>query len=284
MSWTIGAACFRGYTYGMGAGYSGIGELPPDIGVLSVHGPGPLLLYAWFAKVFGWGYSAIILCNALWGISRSDRLCRSGKAQGKHSSAIIALTCCFTRRISSMPAPSMTEIANYGMLLLYAGGLYRLHKKVSLPMLLLALATVTLMSVYRISYFLLYLPVVIVACGRKINRRLVLSVVAVVVVSFFINFFARKITSPYESGFLYHFLRADFIEALRMFWFHLLKNLHGYFVPGAGAFGRGCTAVAVQRCSAFMRSTADCKKEGPLALRYVPGAFGIAVAGDFMFL
>jgi hypothetical protein len=50
------------------------------------------------------------------------------------------------------------------------------------------------------------------------------------VFSFFINFFMRKVTGPYESGFLYHFLRADFAEAARMFWFHAVKNLNGYFV------------------------------------------------------
>ena len=55
-------------------------------------------------------------------------------------------------------------------------------------------------------------------------------IAAALVFSFFVNFFMRKVTSPYESGFLYHFLRADFAEAARMFWFHALKNLNGYFV------------------------------------------------------
>jgi len=52
--------------YGMHTGYIGIGELTPEIGVLSVHGPGPIVLYAWFARLFGWGYSAIVMANAVW--------------------------------------------------------------------------------------------------------------------------------------------------------------------------------------------------------------------------
>ncbi|MFH1513522.1 MAG: hypothetical protein ABIG45_09240 [Bacillota bacterium] len=220
---------FSWVRYGMHTGYNGIGELPPEIGVLSVHGPGPILLYAWFARAFGWGFSAIILCNALWVSAGAAALVALLRPKAR-TAVLLSLSMLAYAPFMLYCCTSMTEIANYGLLLLYAGLLYRLHEKLSVPALLFALLTVTFMSVYRILYFLLFLPVVIVAFGKRFSWKLALSVIAVVVFSFFINFFMRKITSPYESGFLYHFLRADFGEAARMFYFHALKNLHNYFV------------------------------------------------------
>ncbi len=215
--------------YGMHTGYIGIGELPPEIGVLSVHGPGPILLYAWFARIFGWGYSSIILVNALWASAGAAAFILLVRPKPL-AAALLSLSMLLYAPFMLYCCTSMTELVNYALLMLYIGLLYRLHAKVSAPMLAAALLAVTFMSVYRIIYFLLFLPVVVVACGKRFNWKLVLSTAAVLVVSFFINYFMRKITSPYESGFLYHFLRADFAQAARMFWFHALKNLHGYFV------------------------------------------------------
>ncbi len=215
--------------YGAHTGYIGIGELIPDIGVLSVHGPSPILLYAWFAYGFGWGYSSIIICNAIWISAGAIALLLLVRPKPRTALALSLAMLVYAPFVQYC-CTSMTELANYGLLMLYAGLLLRLHKKVSVPMLIGALITVTFMSVYRIIYFLLFLPVVFVACGKRMNLKTVLWSVAVVVFSFFINVFTRKITSPYESGFLYHFLRADFMEALEMFWFHALKNLYNYFV------------------------------------------------------
>ncbi len=215
--------------YGMHTGYIGIGELPPEIGVLSVHGPGPLLLYAWFAKLFGWGYSSILLVNALWVSAGAGALLLLVRPKAR-TAVLLALSMLFYAPFILYCCTSMTELANYGLLMLYAGLLYRLWEKVTLPVLLGALAAVLFLSVYRILYFLLFIPVAVFACDRKISWKLVLWLAAIVVVSFFINYGMRLVTSPYESGFLYHFLRAGFREAARMFWFHALNNLHAYFV------------------------------------------------------
>ena len=214
--------------YGMHTGYIGIGELTPEIGVLSVHGPGPLLLYAWFAYLFGWGYSSILLCNALWIAAGAAALLLLVRPKPR-TAVLLSLSMLVYAPFVLYCCTSMTELANYGLLMAYAGLLYRLHQKVSAPMLIAALLTVTFLSVYRILYFLLFLPVVIVACGRKPSWKLALWLAVTVAFSFFLNFLLRKVTSPYESGFLYHFLRADFAQAARMFWFHALNNIHNYF-------------------------------------------------------
>lgn len=215
--------------YGLHTGYIGIGELPPEIGVLSVHGPGPLLLYGWFAVLFGWGTSSILLCNALWVSAGAVALILLVRPKPR-AAILLSLSMLVFAPFVLYCCTSMTELANYGLLMLYAGLLYRLHGKITLPALIGALMTVTFLSVYRILYFLLFLPVAVVASGRKPNWKLAVWLIAVLIVSFCINFFMRMVTSPYESGFLYHFLRADIAEAARMFWFHALKNLNGYFV------------------------------------------------------
>jgi len=215
--------------HGMRAGYTGIGELTPEIGVLSVHGLGPILLYAWFARLFGWGYSAIILCNALWVSAGAVVLLALVRPKAR-TALLLSLSMLLYAPFVLYACTSMTEMANYGLLLAYAGLLYRLDQKASLQALLLTVALTTFLSVYRIIYFLLYLPVAFVACGKRISWRLVFWLLVTVVVSYGINVVSRMITSPYESGFLYHFLRAEPREAALMFYYHALDNLQDYFV------------------------------------------------------
>ncbi len=215
--------------YGFRTGYIGIGELPPEIGVLSVHGPGPLLLYAWFARLFGWGYSSILLVNALWVSAGAGAFLLLVRPKPR-AALFLALSMLVYAPFVLYCCTSMTELANYGLLMLYAGLLYRLREKLTLPVLIGALCAVLFLSVYRILYFLLFVPVAVLACGKKANGKLALWLAAILVVSFLINYCMRLVTSPYESGFLYHFLRADFREAARMFYFHALNNLHAYFM------------------------------------------------------
>ena len=264
--------------YGAHTGYNGIGELLPDIGVLSVHGPGPILLYAWFAKLFGWGYSAILLCNALWIAAGAGVLIALTRPKPR-TALLLSMSMLVYAPFILYSCTSMTELANYGLLMIYAGLLYRLHEKVTLPMLLLALVSVTFLSVYRIIYFLLFLPVGVVASGKKINGKLIIWLAAIVVVSFFINFFMRKVTSPYESGFLYHFLRADFAEAARMFYFHAAGNLYGYFVLAMANRSEVVQRVAVFRRDAVMPFWDRVQKERPVAVHALLFAAAAAVAG-----
>ncbi len=215
--------------YGAHTGYIGIGELTPDIGVLSVHGPGPLLLYAWFAYLFGWSYSAILWVNALWVTAGAVALILLVRPKAG-AALLISLSMLVYAPFILYSCTSMTELVNYGLLMAYAGLLFRLYQKVSVPVVLAAVLLVVFMSVYRILYFMLLLPVIFVACGRTLRWKTILWMLAAVMFSFFLNVFTRKITSPYESGFLYHFLRADLMEGARMFWFHAMENLYDYFV------------------------------------------------------
>lgn len=215
---------------GMNTGYNGIGELTAEVGTLSVHGIGPILLYAGYAYVFGWGYSSIILCNALWVAAGAAALLALVRPKPR-TAVLLSLSMLVYAPFILYCCTSMTELANYGLLMLYAGFLCRLYQKEnSVPMLIGALLTVTFLSVYRIIYFVLYLPVIFVACGRRMNWKTVLWMLAAVVVSFFINLFCSKITSPYASGFLYQFQHALFAEAVRMFWNHMQDSLYNYFV------------------------------------------------------
>ena len=51
---------------GFATGYSGLSEIVPEAGTLSVHGLTAIVFYGWFVKLFGLSHSTIVLCNALW--------------------------------------------------------------------------------------------------------------------------------------------------------------------------------------------------------------------------
>ena len=146
--------------------------------MLSVHGPGPLLLYAWFANLFGWGYSSILLVQRAVGQRGRGRVSSAGAAQAAHG-AFLALSMLVYAPFVLYCCTSMTELANYGLLMLYAGLLYRLREKVTLPVLIGALCAVLFLSVYRILYFLLFVPVAVLACGKKANGKLALWLAAI---------------------------------------------------------------------------------------------------------
>jgi len=227
------------------AGYSGVNENAALMGTLSVHGVGPILLYGWFGTLFGWSFSSIVLCNALWIAAGAVTFCllnrpRAGTALGMGLALMVyapAVLYCAT---------SMTELANYGLLLFYLAFLARLWRvrrearaaaggtpplTKGLPSLILACITVVFCCAYRISYVVLFVPLVLIACDFRWSGRMGLSILTALTVSLFTYYLTSMCASPYTAGFLYNLLRTDTADlAFRMFLSHAKANLLDYFV------------------------------------------------------
>ncbi len=234
---------------GGAAGYSGVNEHAALMGTLSVHGFAPLLLYGWFAKLFGWGFSSVVLCNALW-ISAGALVFvllnrpKAGTALGLGLSLAVygpAVLYCAT---------SMTELANYGMLLFYLAFLTRLWRvrreagekagasapvTAGLPSLILASLTVLFCCAYRITYVGLFLPLIVIACDGRWSGRMALSFLAALLASLFTYYISQLYASPFSAGFLYNLLRVGSPGmAARMFLSHAKANLIDYFIRPTG--------------------------------------------------
>lgn len=243
---------------GLAAGCSGIGELAAALGPLSVHGITPLLLYALPATVFGWSFSSIVVYNALWislggtvfcALNRPKPAAALGMGLGLMLYAPAVLYC----------ATSMTELANYGLLLFYLAFTVRLARvrhearqalgaeprlRTGLPSLLLASLTVLMCCLYRITYVGLWIPVGLAAFGRRVNRRTLAYWLAALVLSALAYTASTLLTSPYASGFLYNFLRTGSLGlSARMFLSHAKANLLDYFVHEPGSAMEGAQRI-----------------------------------------
>lgn len=227
-------------------GYSGVGELAPLMGTLSVHGVTPLLLYGGLARIFGWTFSSITAFNCVW--VGAGALTFVALLRPKASvAAWMALMMMLYAPVVLYCTTSMTELANYGLLLFYLaflGKLWQTRRNASpigetldAPvfsgwlMMLLGGLTVTLMCAYRITYLGLFLPLVFVALDGRWSGKMFLALLFVMILTLFIYYLTALYTSPFSSGFLYNFLRAGSLRmAAKMFLSHAKSNLMDYFL------------------------------------------------------
>ena len=238
-------AIFSWLHVGFNAGYSGIGELTAPMGVLSVHGLSPFLLYGLPAKVFGWSYGSIVLYNCLWVSLGALTFCLLNRPKAGTAVWLSVALMVYTPAIL-YASTSMTELANYGLLLFYLAFVTRLAytRRVArealgqvapltkgLPSLLLSVLVVTLCCAYRITYIGLWIPLILVACDYRWSAKMFTAFLAAGLLSLFIYYITALFASPFATGFLYNLLRTDSLSlAARMFLSHGKANLIDYFI------------------------------------------------------
>jgi len=215
---------------GLPRGYSGIAEYTPMIGTLSVHGPTPLLLYGGFAKVFGLTFHSIPIFNALWISLGGLVLCLLVKPRASYALFMSGLLMIYVPAVLYC-VTSMTELFNYGILMLYMAFLLRHHSTGGKLSLILGWAVVCFACLYRITYFVLFLPLVWQSGGNRAGKRTALYGLLALVLSIGLYAFTMAVTAPYPAGFLYNWLRAkDAGTFIQMFFSHAKSNLKDYFI------------------------------------------------------
>lgn len=220
---------------GMNAGPSGILELAPAAGNLSVHGLTPVVLYGWFCKLFGLGMHSIVWCNALWISMGALAFCLLLRPRAATALTISALVLGYTPLIL-YSVTSMTELFNYGFLLLYFAFLFRYHRTRGRTSLVLCCTVTLLGCLYRIPYFVLFLPIVLVAGNFRLNAKAILWGIATLAASTVVYLISSRYTSPYPGGFLYNWLRTDNLQAfIQQFLSHAKGNWLDYFVYPTGS-------------------------------------------------
>ena len=234
-------AVFSWLHVGPAAGYSGIGELHAPVGSLGVHGLTPILLYAGPAMLLGWSYSSIVLFNGLWISLGALTFCLLVKPKASVAAAI-GLSLMIYAPVVLYVSTSMTELANYGLLLFYLAFITRLtvvRRRAAAQgkpfagavWALLAALTLLVCMLYRITYAGLLIPLVLAACDFRFSVKTLVGFVLAALFSVGVYFLSSRLTSPFPSGFLYNFLRTGSLGlSVKMFLSHAKANLIDYFL------------------------------------------------------
>ncbi len=214
---------------GFAKGYSGMFEEIPTYGTLSVHGITPILLYGWFVKLFGLSYQTIVIANLVWIGLGAIVFCALRKPNATMAWMFAVLQMVFVPIILYCTT-SMTELFNYAMIFFYLAFLLTYHEKKKPWLLALLVLTVVYACLYRITYFLLFIPVIMVVARFTFGKRMIGWTVLAAVLSFGCYLATSLTTAPYIQGFLYQLLRAEDIHAMiQMVLSHTKSNLLMYF-------------------------------------------------------
>ncbi|MEG0270624.1 MAG: hypothetical protein RR821_10295 [Clostridia bacterium] len=215
---------------GFSSGYSGLFEALPASGTLGVHGFTVILLYGWFVKLFGLSLSTIVVCNLVWISLSAFVFCLIHKPKASIALFLTALLTVYVPIIMYCTT-SMTELFNYALLLFYLTFLLGYHQRHSLWFLLGCVVTVVFGCLYRITYFLLFIPVALVFSRFRFGWKMVLSALVSLVLSVLCYLLTSATTAPYIQGFLYHLVRADSLGTfVQMLLSHTKANLYDYFI------------------------------------------------------
>ncbi|NCB05167.1 MAG: DUF2142 domain-containing protein [Clostridia bacterium] len=189
---------------GLRTGYWGIYEYIPQAGTFSTHGFAPLMLYGLFGKLFGWPMNGIVMSNTLKMVLALAAFVLVLKPDVRQSLLLTGLSMCFTP-IMLYSTLSLTEPVNYAILLIDAAFLVRYLQKGKWTWLVgLCLAT-AYACLYRISYVVLLLPILFAFFRFHGFKKTIVAGVIGFAAAFFIYWLTSRYTSPYSSGFLYHF-------------------------------------------------------------------------------
>ena len=215
---------------GFATGYSGLSEIVPEAGTLRVHGLTAIVFYGWFVRLFGLSHSTIVLCNALWVSLGALLFCLLLKPR--------PLICVYISLLFSTYAPvvlyaptSMTQLCQYGVLLIYLAFLLRYAGTRRPVWLLLSAFSVMLLCCFRINYLLLIFPVAwVLGGGKKLCLRTVLFSLLGLCMVIGVYLLISQWSAPYAQGFPYALSQAGSLALMvRMLLSHFKFNLIGFF-------------------------------------------------------
>lgn len=200
---------FSFINFGTKTGYDGIQEVIPKIGQFSTHGFFPSFFYFPFAKLLGWQENGIVISNLFFTIICFFILICLVKPSVKQTISLFLLYV-FYPPILLYVATSMTEIVNYGLLILFFMFFYLYYnannKKSKKLFLVLMILAGTICSFYRITYAVLFILPVIALFEIK-SRKFMLLTFLWIFYSGFLYYISSLFTAPYPYGFLYSVMR-----------------------------------------------------------------------------
>ena len=215
---------------GFDTGYYGMLEEAAQLGTLGISGPGPILIYGWFVKLFGISHHTIMLGNAVWISLAALVFCALRKPRPAVSLALAAMVMAYAPMVI-YALTSMTECFNYAQMLLYLAFLLTYQEKRRPWMLVMSMLTVLFGCLYRPIYCVLFIPLVLFFSRYRFGWRMVLSSAAAIVMTLLSCMLAMAASAPNIQGFAYHLVTApDLSTFVHMLLSHTKANLIAYFI------------------------------------------------------
>ncbi len=201
--------------HGFKTGYMGLEEMIPRIGVFSTHGFFPAFIYFPFAKIFGWEANGIVIANLVFITICFVILIFTIRPTLNQTIMFIVIYTFYTP-ILLYTASSMTEILNYGLLILFFSFFYRYFhassEKEKKFFLVLLLLTGTVCAFYRIIYIILFLLPLVISCKTIRSKKFLFYFLMWIFYSGILYLIYTLYTSPYPYGVLYNVLNTGNIN------------------------------------------------------------------------
>lgn len=213
---------------GISGGYTGADDMAPKLANFGTHSFMNTLVYAAFAMLFGWHDNSIMIYNLLFFI-----ICLAvfvWQLKPKTGQVILLAVCIvFYLPIYYYLPTSMTEILNYGGILLYTAALLRYYKERKEGWFFAALAATAFLTFYKLPNAVFFIPLVLAVFEKKITKKFCLHTAGCMAACGVIYVVNTAFTSPYPWFFSEVFEQSSVGAMAKKVWGRFTENLANFF-------------------------------------------------------
>ena len=249
--------------HGLDIGYTGYYEVTGSFGKLGGHGITSLILYGLFS-LFGWGSNSILICNTLWMVFSFIVFVVIAKPD-VFTSILLSVSYFMFSGILLYAASSMTETANYALVVLFVSLCIYYQKQKNNSNRLLLVFLIIIMACVRFTYIILLFSFLFRKDdnGKLKKKRALLFLIMICICFVTAKAFTDHFTSPYvvTRGIDYDsytiFQKADMVLQ------RTATNIRYYVIP-TGSIGEKTFRISylLTLCSCVFFSFFDIRNNG----------------------
>lgn len=213
---------------GISGGYTGADDRAPRLANFGTHSFLNTILYAAFAMLFGWQDNSIMIYNLLFLILCLAVFIWQVRPGMPKSLLLAGLVICYLPLYYYLPT-SMTEVINYGGILLYTAALLGYYRTGKERWFLLTLFWTVFLTFYKLPNAVFFIPLVLSAFTGRVTKRFVLHTAGCVAVCGVVYEINNAFTSPYPWFFSDVFAQDTVGQMIAKVWGRFTENL-GHFL------------------------------------------------------
>ncbi|NLL79434.1 MAG: hypothetical protein GX234_06550 [Clostridiales bacterium] len=212
---------------GIKGGYTGANDLAPRLANFGTHSFMNTLVYAAFAMLFGWHDNSIMIYNLLFLILCLLVFVWWLKPEKTKLIWLTASMICYLPLYYYLPT-SMTEVLNYGGILLYTAALLRYYQKHEEKWFLAAFLATVFLCFYKLPNMVFFIPLVLAVFSGRITKKFCLHTVGCIVSAVVIYVVNSAFTAPYPWFFSEVFEEETVGKMISKVWGRFTENLQNY--------------------------------------------------------
>lgn len=181
---------------GISGGYTGADDMAPRLANFGTHSFMNTVVYAAFALLFGWRDNSIMIYNLLFLVICLAVFVWLLKPKAERMLLLAACVVFYLPIYYYLPT-SMTEILNYGGILLYTAALLRYYRERREGWFFAALAATVFLTFYKLPNAVFFIPLVLAVFDKKFTKKFWLHAAGCVAGCGIIYKVNTDFTSPY---------------------------------------------------------------------------------------